>query len=98
MSPRQPGAQPERLPPTSQPKPLIELRKVYKVYETAAGDFPALRGIDAQVYPAEFLGVVGKSGAGKSTLLNMITGVDQLTAGEVVVHSLDGAVSIHALE
>ena len=59
--------------------------------------FPRLRGINAAVYPAEFLGVIGKSGAGKSTLLNMITGVDHLTTGEVLVHTLDGAVSIHKL-
>jgi putative ABC transport system ATP-binding protein len=83
---------------TNQPKPLIELRNVYKVYETAAGDFPALRGITAQVQPAEFLGVIGKSGAGKSTLLNMITGVDHLTAGEVLVHSDSVDVSIHGLD
>jgi putative ABC transport system ATP-binding protein len=87
----------EAFPQTKQPKALIELRQVYKVYETAAGDFPALRGINAAVYPAEFLGVIGKSGAGKSTLLNMITGVDHLTTGEVVVHTIDGAVSIHKL-
>ena len=87
----------EAFPQTRQPKALIELRQVYKVYETAAGDFPALRGINVAVYPAEFLGVIGKSGAGKSTLLNMITGVDHLTTGEVVVHSIDGAVSIHKL-
>ena len=54
-------------------------------------------GVNAAVYPAEFLGVIGKSGAGKSTLLNMITGVDHLTTGEVVVHTLNGAVSIHKL-
>ena len=83
--------------PSNQLQALIELRQVYKVYETAAGDFPALRSINADVYPAEFLGVIGKSGAGKSTLLNMITGVDQLTSGEVVVHGVDGAVSIHKL-
>ena len=84
-------------PPSKQPKALIELRQVNKVYQTAAGDFPALRGINAAVYPAEFLGVIGKSGAGKSTLLNMIAGVDHLTTGEVVVHTLDGSVSIHTL-
>jgi putative ABC transport system ATP-binding protein len=76
---------------------IIEIRQVYKVYETAAGDFPALRGISAEVYPAEFLGVIGKSGAGKSTLLNMITGVDDLTSGEVIINGIDGAVSVHKL-
>jgi putative ABC transport system ATP-binding protein len=97
VSPRKQTLPLENLPLATQPKALIELRQVYKVYETAAGDFPALRGINAAVYPAEFLGVIGKSGAGKSTLLNMITGVDHLTTGEVVVHTLDGSVSIHKL-
>jgi len=95
---RKQSVSPEIFPPTNQPKALIEVRQVYKVYETAAGEFPALRGVNADVYPAEFLGVIGKSGAGKSTLMNMITGVDHLTAGEVVVHTVDGAVSIHKLD
>jgi putative ABC transport system ATP-binding protein len=97
VSPRKHVIPPETVSPTNRSQALIELRQVYKVYETAAGDFPALRGINADVYPAEFLGVIGKSGAGKSTLLNMITGVDQLTAGEVIVHGSDGAVLIHKL-
>jgi putative ABC transport system ATP-binding protein len=95
--PGKPRLSPESLPPTIQPRALIEIRQVYKVYETAAGDFPALRGISTQVFPGEFLGVIGKSGAGKSTLMNMITGVDDLTSGEVIVHGSEGAVSIHKL-
>jgi ABC-type glutathione transport system ATPase component len=97
MSPHKPSALPESLPPTNTPKPLIKLHQVVKVYETAAGDFPALRNITAEVYPAEFLGVIGRSGAEKSTLLNMVTGVDHLTSGEVVVHTEGGAVSVHKL-
>jgi putative ABC transport system ATP-binding protein len=81
----------------NKPTALIELRQVYKVYETAAGDFPALRGVTAQVFPAEFLGVIGKSGAGKSTLLNMITGVDHLTAGEVIFNTDGKSISIQKL-
>ncbi|HEY5156935.1 MAG TPA: ABC transporter ATP-binding protein [Anaerolineales bacterium] len=84
-------------PQTKHHQPLIQLRQVYKVYKTIAGDFPALRGINADVQRGEFLGVIGKSGAGKSTLLNMITGVDHLTSGEVIVHGDNGAVSIHKL-
>jgi putative ABC transport system ATP-binding protein len=87
----------ENLPPANQTKALIEIRQVYKVYETAAGDFPALRGISVDIFPGEFLGVLGKSGAGKSTLLNMITGVDTLTSGEVIAHGVNEAVSIHKL-
>jgi len=75
---------------------LIELRGVVKVYSTAAGDFTALKGINMKVGAREFLGIVGKSGAGKSTLLNMITGVDHLTEGEVVIHN-GSAVSVHQM-
>ena len=61
---------------TASGEPLIRLRDVTKVYETAAGAFPALRGISAEIHAGEFIGIVGKSGAGKSTLVNVMTGVD----------------------
>ena len=80
---------------TSQSKAtsLIHLRDVVKVYETAAGGGSALKGISLDVRQGDFVAIVGKSGAGKSTLVNMITGVDDLTSGEVWV---DG-VSVHDL-
>ena len=78
-------------------QPLIEMRDVVKVYSSAAGEFSALNGINMQVGAGEFVGIVGKSGAGKSTLLNMITGVDNLTSGEVIIHSNGSSVSIHKM-
>ena len=77
--------------------PIVEVINVSKTYSTAAGDFPALKEINLTVNSGEFLGVVGKSGAGKSTLLNMINGVDELSAGEVLVHSGGKRVSVHHL-
>lgn len=76
---------------------LIEMRDVVKVYSTAAGEFNALTGINLEIGRGEFVGVVGKSGAGKSTLLNMITGVDHLTSGEVLVNANGSPVSIHKM-
>jgi putative ABC transport system ATP-binding protein len=72
---------------------LIELRQVVKTYESAAGAFTALKGIDLAVNTGEFLAVVGKSGCGKSTLVNMITGIDRPTAGDVVI----GGTAVHRL-
>jgi len=95
--PRKHSELPEATSLTNQPQPLIQVRQVCKVYETTAGDFPALRGISVDIYPGEFLGVIGKSGAGKSTLMNMITGVDHLTSGEVIVQKANEVVSVHAL-
>jgi ABC-type lipoprotein export system ATPase subunit len=64
---------------------LIELRKIVKTYETAAGKFTVLKSIDVTVDKGEFVAVIGKSGSGKSTLVNMITGIDRPTSGEVLV-------------
>jgi ABC-type lipoprotein export system ATPase subunit len=64
---------------------LIQLRQVKKTYESAAGAFTALKGIDLQIERGEFVAVIGKSGSGKSTLINMITGIDRPTSGEVLV-------------
>jgi len=77
--------------------PLIEMCNVVKVYSTAAGEFSALKGINMQVDAGEFIGILGKSGAGKSTLLNMLTGVDNLTSGAVLVNSNGSSVSIHKM-
>ena len=76
-----------------QGQPLIDLRQVSKAYKTPAGDFYALKGIDFQMQPGEFVAMVGKSGAGKSTLINMLTGIDRPTAGEVHV----GPHAVHEL-
>lgn len=77
-------------------QPLIEMRDVEKVYSTAAGDFTALKRINLKIDAGEFIGIVGKSGAGKSTLLNMITGVDHITNGEVIVNN-GKSVSVHKM-
>ncbi len=73
--------------------PLIDLRQVIKTYESAAGAFTALKGIDLRVDEGEFIAVVGKSGSGKSTLLNVLAGIDRPTSGEVYV----GGTAVHAL-
>jgi len=73
---------------------LIDLRGVTKTYETAAGSFTALKGIELQVRSGEFVAVVGKSGSGKSTLLNVLAGIDRPTIGEVYV----GGAAVHALD
>ncbi len=67
---------------------LIALRHTVKTFESAAGTFTALKGIDLSVASGEFVAVIGKSGSGKSTLLNMIAGIDRPTSGEVLVNGM----------
>lgn len=65
---------------------MIDLRHVDKYYQSAAGDYHALKNIDLCICGGEFVSIIGKSGSGKSTLLNMITGIDRPTTGEVYVN------------
>ncbi len=64
---------------------FIEMKGIIKVFKTPAGDFHALKGINAVFFRGEFVSVVGKSGSGKSTLVNMITGIDRPTSGSVLI-------------
>ena len=72
---------------------LIQLHRVVKTFDTAAGKFAALKDVDLRVDASEFVAVIGKSGSGKSTLINMIAGIDRPTSGEVFV----GNTAIHKL-
>ena len=71
--------------PTMAPPVVVSLRSVVKVYESPAGPYQALKGVDLDIHAGEFAAVIGKSGSGKSTLINMVTGIDRPTSGEVVV-------------
>jgi len=64
---------------------MISLHQVTKTYETPAGKFAALKDIDLEIGPGQFVGIVGKSGSGKSTLLNMVAGIDRPSTGSVAV-------------
>ena len=81
------------LPADSYGDTAIQMRKIVKTFKTSAGAFTALRGVDMDFLPGEFVGVTGKSGSGKSTLVNMITGIDRPTSGQVQV----GNTFIHSL-
>ena len=65
--------------------PYIEMKDIYKIFSTAAGEFTALKGVNTNFFQGEFVSVVGKSGSGKSTLVNMISGIDRPTSGEVII-------------
>jgi NitT/TauT family transport system ATP-binding protein len=66
--------------------PKLSVRDVSLSYSTNSGPrLTALKNINLQVQPGEFLCIVGPSGCGKSTLLHLIAGLHQQTSGEVLV-------------
>lgn len=69
--------------------PIVTLKGVTKNYRQGDVDVLALRGVDLEVQPGEFLALTGPSGSGKTTALNMIGALDTPTNGLVVVDGKD---------
>jgi NitT/TauT family transport system ATP-binding protein len=64
----------------------IELRGVTKRFATPNGGvYTALRDLDMQVAPGEFVAVIGPTGSGKSTTLGLISGLEAPSLGEVLI-------------
>lgn len=69
---------------SSQPgRAVFEARGITKVYRMGEIEVHALRGVDLDLYEAEFVVLLGPSGSGKSTLLNILGGLDVPTSGTV---------------
>ncbi len=61
---------------------VIRVAGLGKSYETAAGLFPALKGVDLDIRTGEFIAIMGPSGSGKSTFMNLLGCLDTPTVGD----------------
>lgn len=62
----------------------IELRKISFQYPTGNSGI-ALSGLDINIGPGEYVGIIGRTGAGKSTLLKLMTGLLSHEEGEILI-------------
>jgi cell division transport system ATP-binding protein len=65
---------------------MITLEHVYKTYENKVH---ALRNVDLNLGPGEFVFLTGPSGSGKTTLFKMICAFDRITSGQIEVAGFD---------
>ncbi|MFS0837033.1 heme ABC transporter ATP-binding protein [Paenibacillus sp. 1P03SA] len=68
-------------------EPIIEVQGAGKSF----GGTRVLQDIRFEVRPGEFFGIIGPNGSGKSTLLRLVSGVDPLTEGRILLQGKEVA-------
>ncbi|MCI8546720.1 MAG: ABC transporter ATP-binding protein [Clostridia bacterium] len=65
---------------------VLEVKNIEKYYGNRSNLTKAIDNISFDVEKGEFVGIMGASGSGKSTLLNVISTIDKVTAGKIIVN------------
>ncbi|MCA9653751.1 MAG: ABC transporter ATP-binding protein [Myxococcales bacterium] len=68
--------------------PLLSLRSVTKVFGEGDATVHALRGVDLDIHPGEFVAIMGTSGSGKSTAMNILGCLDVPSSGQYLVEGI----------
>lgn len=67
----------------------LEVRNLYKFWDSQAGRVMGVTNISFGVRKGEFVSIVGPSGSGKSTLLNMLGALERPSSGKVLINGID---------
>ncbi len=68
---------------------LVQVTDIARTYQQGSHEVHALRGVDLQIQPGEFVALMGPSGSGKTTLLNLIGGLDTPSTGKIEIEGTD---------
>ncbi|MBP1039490.1 ABC transporter ATP-binding protein [Vagococcus sp. BWB3-3] len=68
---------------------MIELKEVCKTYNSGGVPFMVSKNITLHIQPREFAILLGESGTGKSTILNIISGLETVDQGQVIIDKVD---------
>ncbi len=65
----------------------MQANGVWKLYASGTSTVEAVRGVNLTLQTGEMVAIMGPSGCGKTTLLNVLSGIDEPTAGTVTVNN-----------
>lgn len=68
---------------------IIRCQDIVKTYVTGDIRVEALKGISMQIKKGEMVAVMGPSGCGKTTLLNCLSGIDDVSSGQVLIEGVE---------
>jgi len=69
---------------------MLKIENIYKTFNVGTvNEKIALRGVNLQLDPGDFVTVIGGNGAGKSTMLNCVAGVYEVEEGNILIDGMD---------
>ncbi|MFD2387630.1 ABC transporter ATP-binding protein [Enterococcus rivorum] len=68
---------------------MIDLKDVFKVYDTGGEKLTALKNVSLHISEGEFTSIMGPSGSGKSTMMNILGLLDRFDAGSYHLNGQD---------
>lgn len=67
---------------------MLQIKNIYKQYQTGSLIQKALDGVSLNLRDNEFVAILGPSGSGKTTLLNIIGGLDRYDQGDLIINGI----------
>ncbi|MGE7604577.1 ABC transporter ATP-binding protein [Peribacillus sp. NPDC097675] len=64
---------------------ILEAKKIHKSYGNKFNKQEVLKGLDINIHEGEFVSIMGASGSGKTTLLNVLSSIDKISTGTIII-------------
>jgi bacitracin transport system ATP-binding protein len=68
---------------------ILEAVKIHKSYGNKFNRQEVLKGLDISIEKGEFVGIMGASGSGKTTLLNVLSSIDKVSGGSIIIEGTE---------
>ena len=64
---------------------ILDAKKIHKSFGNKFNKQEVLKGIDLNIQKGEFVSIMGASGSGKTTLLNVLSSIDKISSGTIMI-------------